>query len=163
MHDRTHDYACIEVPKGEEDYTAEQFVDNEDDGAVCGDDKDGKARDIDDTQVEGAVDIEGNMTGNRTIELASKEAWLGARGMVLDTAADGRLELRPPTRPSSSESDEEDEEDEDPMVGLQMYFSDPANLNLNDFIQVRAAIEETAVIMRSLFGRLQMLENENED
>ncbi|EGE08931.1 hypothetical protein TEQG_07886 [Trichophyton equinum CBS 127.97] len=156
LHDRTHDYACIEIPKGDEGCAAGQFADDEEDGAVCGDDKDGKDCDIDDSQDEGAVDIEGNLAGSRAIELPSREAWLGARGLVLDTTADGRLELRPATRSSSSETDEEDG---DPMAGFPTYFSDPANLDLNDHTQIRVAIEETAVIMKALFDRLQVLEN----
>ncbi|EGD95773.1 hypothetical protein TESG_03239 [Trichophyton tonsurans CBS 112818] len=141
---------------GDEGCAAGQFADDEEDGAVCGDDKDGKDCDIDDSQDEGAVDIEGNLAGSRAIELPSREAWLGARGLVLDTTADGRLELRPATRSSSSETDEEDG---DPMAGLPTYFSDPANLDLNDHTQIRVAIEETAVIMKALFDRLQVLEN----
>ncbi|OAL71870.1 hypothetical protein A7D00_3901 [Trichophyton violaceum] len=137
LHDRTHDYACIEVPKGDDDYAAEQFADDEDDGAVCEDGKYGKDHDI---QVEGAIDIEGNMVGNRAIELASREAWLGAHGLVLDTAADKRFELRPATRSPSPESDDEDDE---PVAGLPTYFGEPVDLNLNDYTK--------------------MSENENED
>ncbi|EFR04113.1 hypothetical protein MGYG_07120 [Nannizzia gypsea CBS 118893] len=161
LHDQTHDYAYIEHPVGEAGQAIEPFEDDEDDVAVYGDEKDGEENDIDDIHVEGGVDIDVNLAGNHAAQLAANEIWHEPRDMVLDTTADGTLELRRSAArpPSPGPSDEE----EDPTAGLPTYFSDPSNLDLNDKAQVRIAIEETAIIMKALFDRLQVLENENKN